>query len=302
MPLAVGPNTITVLVTAQDGATQLTYTIIVTRATSSTSGYVTWIGAYPGLADTTAAGDPDHDGIPNLLEYVLNGNPGTASRAILPVVSKIGDNFVFTFSRRVASAQDTTQIFQYSNDLSHWTNVIITSPTDAKVVLGVVDAAGVQVVTVTVPVGMNASMFGRLQATSTVVAASGYTEWIGTYSGLADTTASGDPDHDGIPNLLEYVLNGNPQASSRAILPIISKIGGNFVFTFSRRVASAQDTTQIFQYSSDLSHWADVNITGTKGAEVTLGAADGAGVQAVTVTIPQGGKSFMFGRLKVLQP
>ena len=67
-------------------------------------------------------------------------------------------------------------------------------------------------------------------------------------------------------------------------------------------MASAQDTTQIFQYGSDLSHWTDVNVTGTAGSEVTLGTADGAGVQSVTVTIPQGGNSAMFGRLKILMP
>ena len=59
------------------------------------------------------------------------------------------------------------------------------------------------------------------------------------------------------------------------------------------------DTTQIFQYSSDLSHWTDVSVTGIAGSE---GTADGAGVQSVTVTIPRGTSPTMFGRLKVLQP
>ncbi|MEI6607484.1 MAG: cadherin-like beta sandwich domain-containing protein, partial [Verrucomicrobiota bacterium] len=300
--LSVGTNTITVLVTAQDGTTSQFYTITVTRAAGASTGYAAWIGNYPGLADATASGDPDHDGIPNLLEYVLNGNPGAASTAILPVVSKVAGNFVFTFSRRVASAQDTTQIFQYSSDLSHWTDVLITSPTDTRVALGTADANGIQSVTVTILAGTNASMFGRLQVTSIDQVVSGYAAWIATYPGLVDATASGDPDHDGIPNLLEYVLNGNPGIASSAILPSVTKVANNFVFTFSRRVVSEQDTTQIFQYSSDLSHWTDVSITGTKGTEVALGSADGAGVQPVTVTIPQGASPTMFGRLKVMQP
>jgi alpha-tubulin suppressor-like RCC1 family protein len=300
--LAVGPNTITAVVTAQDGTTQSTYTVTVTRAASTSSGYAGWIASYPVLADAAASGDPDHDGIPNLLEYVLNGDPGTASSAILPVVSKVAGNFVFTFSRRVTSAQDTTQIFQYSSDLSHWTDVTITSPTDAMAALGFADVNGVQAVTVTVPAGANVSMFGRLNVTTPALIVSGYAGWIASCPVLADAAASGDPDHDGIPNLLEYVLNGDPGTASSAILPVVSKAGGNFVFTFSRRAASAQDTTQIFQYSSDLSHWTDVSVTGTKGTEVTIGTADGAGAQAVTVTIPQGVNTTLFGRLKVMQP
>ena len=98
------------------------------------------------------------------------------------------------------------------------------------------------------------------------------------------------------------MLNGNPGIASSAILPSVTKVSNNFVFAFNRRVASAQDTTQIFQYSSDLSHWTDVSVTGTAGPEVSLGSADGAGVQAVTVTIPQGASPTLFGRLKVTQP
>jgi len=94
----------------------------------------------------------------------------------------------------------------------------------------------------------------------------------------------------------------NIGTASTAILPAVTKVAGNFVFKFNRREASAQDTTQIFQYGTDLSHWTDVSITGTKGLEVTLGTADGAGVQSVKVTIPQGTSPTMFGRLKVLQP
>jgi len=300
--MVVGANAITVLVTAQDGTTQSTYTITVTRDGNARGGYASWIGSYSGLADTTASGDPDHDDVPNLLEYVLNGNPGAASTAILPAVTKVAGNFVFKFSRRVASAQDTSQIFQYSSDLSNWTDAMITSPTDSMVSLGVADANGIQAVTVTVPAGTNVSLFGRLQVISTGVILSGYASWIATYPGLADTAASGDPNYDGIPNLVEYVLNGNPGKASTAILPVVTKVSNNFVFTFSRRLASAQDTTQIFQYSSDLSHWTDVSVSGTTGPEVTLGTANGAGVQAVTVTIPQGVNATMFGRLKVLQP
>ena len=66
--------------------------------------------------------------------------------------------------------------------------------------------------------------------------------------------------------------------------------------------ASAADTTQVFQHSSDLVSWTDVSLMPPTDPKVTLGAEDGAGIQPVTVTIPKAANSAMFGRLKVKQP
>jgi len=151
-------------------------------------------------------------------------------------------------------------------------------------------------------IGNNVTLNAKEVALLTSTVYDGYSAWIGSYAGLADATPLGDPDHDGILNLMEYVLNGNPTVASTDNLPVLSKIDNNFVFSFSRRQVSAQDTTQIFQYSSDLSDWTDVNVTGTLGSQVTIGTADSLGVQSVMVTIPQGSSTRMFGRLKVTQP
>lgn len=127
---------------------------------------------------------------------------------------------------------------------------------------------------------------------------SGYSSWIGGFTGLSDTTEAGDPDFDGIKNLVEYVLNGNPGTSDPSILPTLDASGANFVFSFSRLTDSANDTTQVFEYSGDLSSWTSVSITGTPGPEVAFGTPSG-GVQTVTVTIPKGTATKLFGRLKV---
>lgn len=50
---------------------------------SVSSAFDTWINTYlaqlPNAADRLPTADPDHDGIPNILEFALNGNPSSAS-------------------------------------------------------------------------------------------------------------------------------------------------------------------------------------------------------------------------------
>ncbi|MBN8460033.1 MAG: autotransporter-associated beta strand repeat-containing protein [Verrucomicrobia bacterium] len=136
--------------------------------------------------------------------------------------------------------------------------------------------------------------------------ATGFSSWMEAlvaagYTG--DTTPGGDSELDGMNNLLEYVLNGNPGVSDPAILPDLSLTATDLVFTFTRRVDSADDTTQVFEYGSDLIGWTPVNITGTPGVGVSIGIAYGTApdqVQDITVTIPKSGAT-LFGRLKVSQ-
>jgi autotransporter-associated beta strand protein len=120
-----------------------------------------WIDAtWPSLSDKTPTGDPDSDGMENLLEYVLkNGDPSTSNPGILPTVSASGADFVFTFLRRTA-ATDTTQTFQYGNDLGGWTDVPVTH---GGIVSITSPEAGIEQVVITVPKGANTELFGRLQ-------------------------------------------------------------------------------------------------------------------------------------------
>ncbi len=137
-----------------------------------------------------------------------------------------------------------------------------------------------------------------------LVSTSGYAGWINNHPGLLDNSPAGDPDHDDIENLLEYVLNGNPSISDSEILPDLDASGPDFVFTFTRRELSSYDTTQVFEYGTDLGGWTPLNITHPTAGQIALGTpADG--LQTVTISIPKslaspGGK--LFGRLRVIQP
>jgi len=125
--------------------------------------------------------------------------------------------------------------------------------------------------------------------------------WITPFE-VEDETAEGDPDKDGIANLIEYVLaGGDPSLSSSDILPTLDASGTNFVFSFSRR-ADATGTTQVFQYSPDLgaTPWTDLAIPGGAGVSVTDVEDDG--IEEVVITVPKGSNTKLFGRLQVTQP
>jgi alpha-tubulin suppressor-like RCC1 family protein len=128
----------------------------------------------------------------------------------------------------------------------------------------------------------------------------GYRGWTFEQPALAQKGASADPDGDNIPNALEYVLRGDPTVSSTNILPTVSADGGNFVFEFTRLAASADSASQVFQYSADMVNWIDLPIV--PSGEVVVGTADANGNQEVSVTVPKGANTQLFGRLKVALP
>ncbi|MEP4078390.1 beta strand repeat-containing protein [Haloferula sp.] len=134
----------------------------------------------------------------------------------------------------------------------------------------------------------------------------GYDAWLTNYPGLTDTSIDGDEEFDGLVNLLEYVFDGDPSVSDRdnPNLPTSDASGANYVFTFTRRVQSTADTTQTFQYGSDLTGWADIAVNTDAEPEVAIAAPVG-DVETVTVTVakstfpdPDNG----FGRLDVTLP
>jgi hypothetical protein len=82
------------------------------------------------LADPTigsASADPDQDGVPNLVEFAMGGNPWTAdsSAAQLQLVSSAPGTFRFRFQER-KNLGDVQRFFESSTDLLSWSN---TTPT-----------------------------------------------------------------------------------------------------------------------------------------------------------------------------
>ena len=122
----------------------------------------------------------------------------------------------------------------------------------------------------------------------------GFAAWADSWTGpiLSDKTPEGDPDGDGITNLLEYILGGDPRVSSTSILPTASLVGSDLVLVYTRNDDSESDTIQVGQRSTDLETWNDV-------APVIVNE-NGTAPDDMSVTVPTsngvGGKQFL--RLK----
>jgi hypothetical protein len=109
-----------------------------------------------------------------------------------------------------------------------------------------------------------------------------------------------DPDHDGIANLLEFVLGGAPMVSSRTLLPKLTRTGGSWFYEYDRSdLSQAPATTQEVEYGNDLSGWTAVTIPPTGAGPVAI--TPGSPTDHVKVAIPDPGANG-FVRLKVTRP
>ncbi|MFD0893870.1 autotransporter-associated beta strand repeat-containing protein [Luteolibacter ambystomatis] len=160
--------------TKVDGSNTWTFDESTGVLTLTVAGYASWATAQgltgaPGF-ESGAGDDPDHDGILNLLEYVLGGNPLASSSGVTPHLAVNPTSYVFTFTRNTDSKSDVTLNFEYGTGLSAWTAVAIgaaNSGPDANGVTINVAAGSPETITVTVPRTLSGSgkLFGRLKAT-----------------------------------------------------------------------------------------------------------------------------------------
>ena len=141
------------------------------------------------------------------------------------------------------------------------------------------------------------------QLIETTTPVSTYTAWAaaanqGLKSGVNDS-ALADPDRDGVPNLLEFVLSGDPMQPSTTILPKIVSAGSTSVFAYERNNLSLPPaTTQVVEYGNNLTGWTAVPIPATSLGNVTI--TPGNSSSHISVTLPAlGAKGFV--RLKITQ-
>ena len=86
-----------------------------------------------------------------------------------------------------------------------------------------------------------------------------YATWLGgyTFAPGADTTATGDPDGDGLRNRQEYAFGLDPTSGS-SVSPITAPLDkGTGLFTYTRRKPSLTKLTYKIWTSTDLSAWTE---------------------------------------------
>jgi hypothetical protein len=129
---------------------------------------------------------------------------------------------------------------------------------------------------------------GLLEVTTTNFS---FNEWA-THKNLtvSNNSEGDDPDHDGISNVLEFVLGGNPLSTSTTILPTASVSGNDFIYTFKRT-----------EFSTDLNDWSEShnvssNSSVSGSATITV-AENGNADDTITVTRPKGTATQLFARI-----
>jgi len=155
-----------------------------------------------------------------------------------------------------------------------------------------------------------AYQFQGLTITS-VSAVNPYDTWaLGPFTHPFTNTAPGvDFDNDGLTNLQEFVLGGDPTISQQNVRPTVAASGSNLVLTFKRSDASelAPAIVTKVQVSDDLSNWNSptndiiigaVDGSGPNGATYTV-AENGTASDTIVVTIPKGAAPKKFARVAV---
>ncbi|HEX2749439.1 MAG TPA: hypothetical protein VHM91_15630, partial [Verrucomicrobiales bacterium] len=122
--------------------------------------------------------------------------------------------------------------------------------------------------------------------------------WLAGYGLDPATTGapSADPDKDGVPNAVEFVLGTDPtKPINPEDRPALSVSGSDVVFTF-RRMASTAYLNPLPRSSTDLNTWA--NAAGTLSVAPNF---YGPGIDRVTLTAPRSGNRRYY-RLEVTIP
>ena len=135
-----------------------------TPATPS-AAYASWIDTYyPGITDAATVAvdaDPDDDGIPNSVEYVLGTSPSSATQSSLPTLVKTTDTAIFQFVRSKAAGEaGFSSSVEYTTDLSagSWSTA---SPS----MTAIAEDGSWETINVTLP-ATGSKLFARLRVTS----------------------------------------------------------------------------------------------------------------------------------------
>ncbi|QTN32882.1 cadherin-like beta sandwich domain-containing protein [Akkermansiaceae bacterium] len=127
------------------------------------SEYDLWLNRFPPLTDPSPLADSDADGIGNIIESALGGDPSTNSADILPSAVRNGSQLTFSFHRREDALTESVLSFQFSTDLRAWEEIDLNNPSDPRLTLGPTTPQGLRPVSITLPAPASGSFFSRVK-------------------------------------------------------------------------------------------------------------------------------------------
>ena len=139
LPL-IGGTSYSVLLVADNGSgTQRHLYALIANGVVAPSPIAQWRQGFWGTTSTAGISaddaDPDDDGLRNLLEYALGGDPRNATQNPLPLASTASGNLVLTFNRNITNT-DITLIVQAADNLAGtWTDLAQSVNGDAMTAL-----------------------------------------------------------------------------------------------------------------------------------------------------------------------
>ena len=138
--------------------------------------------------------------------------------------------------------------------------------------------------------------------TLSVVATEGLASFRAEYGFAADgSDDAADADGDGLPNLLEFALGGDPTVAGTIEAPTLTSDGTELIFVFERPDSAEAEIIYTVQSSADLSTWTDHvvgDVSGTSNGAIITIEENGDEADTVTVSIPISGAR-AFARLRV---
>ena len=93
--------------------------------TVTDASFATWISGYQGLSDSTPSGDPDVDGLSNLVEYFMGHSPAVAD-SVPRVSHQSNDGSCSFIYRKAKGVSGVSGVVEWTTDLAAWSTSGIT--------------------------------------------------------------------------------------------------------------------------------------------------------------------------------